>query len=310
MKKILSFSFVFFLSVSLLCGFIFVSASVPNKTRSFESIENTEVVEKTFPTISDEEVPKAMPSFSDKASVKTYEEIHEFIAPDYLSHTVTMTSFMDYPTTIPVNSHSFFLYAPKFVTKKTPLIIACHGYCSDSEEMAGFGEGNFALYTQVYRNYHPNAIILFPTKDYNGEWIASEIVKLTKDFVRYYQLQGNIYYYGFSQGCLNGPDIIQQYGNFTAAVFVDEDFIAYPYPQKDCPPRGLQFTFIQLSSLKALRIAGCNHVDSPENRHAFADMLKKASILYEEEIYPPNTYEHLEVSDITVRSCIDWLLSI
>lgn len=223
---------------------------------------------------------------------------------------ISMLSSMDYPTTIPGNSHDFFLYSPKHVTEETPLIVACHGYCDDADEMSGFGEGNFELYAQVYKSYHPEAIILFPTKNYYGEWMPDDIANLTEDFVDYYNLQGNVYYYGFSQGCLNGPDIIEQYGKYKAAVFVDEDFLAYPYPSKDCPPRGMELALTQLSSLSALRVSGCNYVDTAQDRNSFANLLSNHNILYSEEIYPPNTYTHLEVSSVTAKSSIEWLLSI
>lgn len=307
MKKIIPISFLLFLSLFILYRFTFVSAS--ESQNNFELIADEEF-DEVLSTISDEFTPKSFSTLIDEESIEAYEKIHTSITPNLLPQALTISSSMDQPTTIPVNSHSFYLYAPEFVTQNTPVIIACHGYCKDQEEMAGYGKGNFALYTQVYNGYHPNAVILYPTKNYNGEWIAEEIVKLTQDFIQYYQFQGSVFYYGFSQGCLNGPDIIQLYGNFTAAVFVDEDFIAYPYPEKNCPPRGLERSLTQLSSLKALRISGCNYVDTYNDRFALSQLLTKAGITYSEEIYPPETYDHLEVSAVTTRSNIEWLLDL
>lgn len=307
MKKIIPISLFFILSLSLLYRLTIVSAS---EQAQIMEVEAPELINSSVTMLPEENVPKSMPTFTDEDSVQVYEKLHNTLTPDLLPLTIKISSSMDYPSSIPINSHTFFLYTPAFVTENTPLIVACHGYCDDEDEMSGYGNGNFALYTLVYHSYHPNAMILFPTKDYHGEWIPEDIAKLTRDFVSYYNLQGNVYYYGFSQGCLNGPDIIQKYGNYKAAVFVDEDFIAYPYPTKECPPRGVNLSLTQLSSLSAFRICGCTYVDTYTDRCALATLLENKGILYTEEVYPPNTYEHLEVSSLTAQTSIDWLLSI
>lgn len=279
-----------------------INISLQNNT----SIQTESQIDKTNDSISDMYIPISL-NGSQETTTKEIDEESVALVPHQI---VSIQSSMDIPTNVPTNPNYFYLYTPEIVFSNTPVIIACHGYSKDEEEMSGFGNGNFALYLKVYQGYHPNAVIVFPCKDYNGDWIPDNVVNLTNSFIQTYQFTGPVYYYGFSQGCLNGPDIISQYGKFKAAVFVDEDFLATPYPDKNGSPLGVKKAATLLSSLSALRIAGCTYVDKEYERMKFANILQTQGITYNEEIYPKDTFKHLEVHELTVISNIEWLLNL
>ena len=191
-----------------------------------------------------------------------------------------------------LNNISYYEYKPSNVTSSTKVIFAFHGIGASSGDM-----GTFGAYTQI-DSIAPNAVVVYPTKGY-GVWSASTYGKFCKDYISQNGYTGQVSYYGFSEGALDGPGIIQNAGIFTNAVFVDEDFINYS--------SGLDNAYNKLSSLQNLKVFCGQYCDTTNNLNAFSTKFSNAGKNF--QLDSQSTKTHAQMNSYAAVPGISFLLS-